>query len=153
MIDQYAFSESSLESIEFPSTLEVIEDSAFLGCKDLRCANFPEGIRKIELYAFFNCGLRSITLPHTLETISRDVLSQCKYLARVHLPDGLKIIGRRAFNESGIEEIELPASVEEIQRHAFAKNFALKKVIIKGNSSLRVIEEDAFGKCIQLKEI
>ena len=42
---------------------------------------------------------------------------------------------------SGIEEIELPASIEEIQRHAFEDSPALRRIVLKGNSSLRVIEE------------
>ena len=45
MIDRYAFFESGLESIEFPSTLEVIEDSAFSTCLSLRSVEFSEGIK------------------------------------------------------------------------------------------------------------
>lgn len=69
MIDQYAFFESGVESIEFPSTLEVIEDSAFSTCVDLQYVKFPESIKQIETYSFFGCGLRDLTVPDTIKII------------------------------------------------------------------------------------
>ena len=75
MIDRYAFFESGLESIEFPSTLEVIEDSAFSICSSLHSVKFSEGIKKIDNYVFFKCGFESITFPPTVEMISYGAFS------------------------------------------------------------------------------
>ena len=70
MIDRYAFFESGLESIEFPPTLEIIEDSAFSTCSSLRSVEFSEGIKRIDNHAFFRCGFESVTFPPNVEMVS-----------------------------------------------------------------------------------
>lgn len=52
----------SLTTVKFPSTVELIADSAFSGCRNLSSVSWNKR-NKIRMAAFSNCGLTSLCLP------------------------------------------------------------------------------------------
>lgn len=65
-----ACSSSSLEIVDFPSTIEEIEADAFVNCTQLKNPVFPEGLRRIGDAAFRNCsGIDSLAIPASVEYI------------------------------------------------------------------------------------
>lgn len=59
---------SSLEEIEIPETVKVIETKAFLGTALTEITLNP-GLLKVDLYAFNETGIKEITLPYTVAEI------------------------------------------------------------------------------------
>ena len=54
------FEESSLERVELPSTLRIIEYCAFENCKNLKDIQFPDSLWYIGKYCFWKSGLQTI---------------------------------------------------------------------------------------------
>ena len=94
-----------LTSVEFPSTLKEIGESAFEGCISLKNINLPEGLKRIYKYAFEECiSIESIIIPSTVTAIGYNAFQNCKNLKyfivlnpelsydNIGLPDGCKII-------------------------------------------------------------
>ena len=90
--------------IEFPSTLEVIGESAFYGCEfDFELEDeLPIGIKTIGAHAFEKCSLTHLSLPQ-----------------------GLEEIGDFAFANNELDEVIIPKSVMKIGDGAFSSPDAL----------------------------
>ena len=98
-------SESSLESVVLPDQLKRIEESTFLGCKNLKKVTFGKNVTYIGDGAF----------------------AQCKALKTIKLPKNLKEIDDSAFGATSLKKVTIPDSVVKIGRSAFDKNVKLKK--------------------------
>lgn len=97
-------------SIQFPSTLERIGESAFTGCDSLETVVLPEGVY-VEKYAFQNC----------------------KGLKKVVFSDNVNV-GERAFRYcTSIESIQL-AENDSLDYGAFADITPVKKVVIPSST-------------------
>lgn len=97
-------------SIQFPSTLERIGESAFIGCDSLETVVLPEGVY-VEKYAFQNC----------------------KGLKKVVFSDNVNV-GERAFRYcTSIESIQL-AENDSLDYGAFADITPVKKVVIPSST-------------------
>lgn len=87
------------EAYEIPRGVEVIEEDAFSGAKNLK----------------------DVTLPETLQSIEEGAFDGCENLQKILIPEGTRSIGRWAF--SGCDDLalaDIPRSVEEIGDNAFA---------------------------------
>ena len=166
VIGQAAFSESSIESIELPDSVEEIIDEAFSWCEQLKTIEIPDGVtyignkafeycaslvsikfpKFVECFetSFFSCdSLQSIELPHNITEIDDMMFCQCESLTSIKIPDGVKRIGYAAFSScESLEKIEIPNSVEIIEKQAFESCTALTKVMLP--SGLKEIGSDAF---------
>ena len=142
-IGQFAFYFcTTLETVEFPSTLRKIDRSAFsicdhLGGVDLKqvetvdfevfsgCSSlaFARGEALVEIgqNAFLDCkSLEAFDCPETLKSIGISAFDGCKSLKRLRLNEGLKEIQSMAFFNCGaLSEIDFPSYIEMIDRSAF----------------------------------
>lgn len=65
-----AFSDSKIESINFPSNLKTIGASAFSSCNALKEAELPEGLQTIGQQAFYECGnLSYVYIPASVTSV------------------------------------------------------------------------------------
>ena len=142
----------SLKRVTLPDSLEIIEDSAFYGCKSLEELVVPEGVRVLRKNAFCICeSLKRVTLPDSLEIIEDSAFygcksletvalgkglrkvedyafSGCEFLKDVRFPEGLREIGSSSFRGCGIEKIVLPDSLEKIGSSVFSACNSLREV-------------------------
>ena len=82
---------NSIASIQFPSSLKVIDDFAFSNCSSLTEIILPEGLTTIGFLAFDGCrSLKRIVLPSTVKSIGRWGLTPAieSLTCRGDLPEG-----------------------------------------------------------------
>ncbi len=121
---------STLEDIELPNTLEVIEFYAFNSCK----------------------RIKDIKIPNTVKEIQYDAFGYCEQLESVNIPDGIENIAKYIFYECvKLKEIIIPNSVTSIGEYAFSKCKSLKKVVMSEN--IEIVDLRAFNNCNSLEEI
>jgi hypothetical protein len=67
-IDEFAFSGSSLSTIQIPATVEVLYKSCFYFCRSFASVTFESNsqLQRIEEFAFRECVLRTIDIPVNL---------------------------------------------------------------------------------------
>ena len=105
-IGEYAFYNSGVTKLVFPTTLKQIEGWAFDDCYNLEEIDFAEGLTEIGICAFFNCGnLRELHLPTSLRTISENAFQYCGGLSEVHVPSMLHSVGDYAFKDCGLKSV------------------------------------------------
>jgi hypothetical protein len=89
-IQQNAFSYGGLEGVEFPESLEDLEDFAFANCKGLQKISFAENpkLKKIGKRCFFRVGITEFSCPISVKVIGDEAFKGSEQLADFVLPDG-----------------------------------------------------------------
>ena len=154
-IDSYAFRNSALTAVEFPTSL--VDVSGFTNCKltnvDLSgCTQ----LRSIGEDAFYcNKELVAVKLPPSVENIGESAFWGCEKLADVNFTacTSLKTIGLGAFCWTGLTSVTLPPSVSSLGVGAFAQCFQLKKADLSACTGLTVIEGSMFSECKALTSV
>lgn len=154
-IGNYAFRNSALTAVEFPTSL--VDVSGFTDCKltnvDLSgCTQ----LRSIGEDAFYkNKELVAVKLPSNVEIIDKDAFMSCEKLADVNFTacTSLKTIGVNAFCWTGLTSVTLPSSVSSLGVGAFAQCFQLKNADLSACTGLTVIEGSMFSECKALTSV
>ncbi|MDE6035653.1 MAG: leucine-rich repeat domain-containing protein [Ruminococcus sp.] len=112
---------TELEAIEFPSTLEVIDDFGLDENVNLKSADM--GSTKVDyigVAGFGDCsGLSEVKFPDTLIEIDTGAFLGCSALAEVKLPETLRTVGQYAFTGTAMTSVTVPDSVTSIGYGAF----------------------------------
>ena len=119
------FEDSLLSSVEFPSTIEYIGDSAFRECKNISDLVLPRNLTHIGDSAFFMSGLTSINIEDTL----------------------IDSIGDFAFTKTLLSNLKIPKTVSRIGNDAFYSCKNLSDVDFSDCENLSVIYDTAFASC------
>jgi hypothetical protein len=143
-----------LTSIEFPSSVQVIESSAFRGL-ELSSVVLSEGhspyrvhqsflqdISRRSIYRYFgNC--RSVVIPSFVTVLGKASFAWCKSLTTIEFENHsqLRQIGELAFSETGLTTICLPSSLTEVHNTAFFKNKSQITVIFQRGSNHELIKK------------
>lgn len=129
-IDADAFSLSSIQYLQLPTSIKSIEDFSFDRAKALKSLEFDSGslCEYIGYKAFRGCGLPKLVLPNSVKAISQE-----------------------AFIDSGIQEIVLPQSLRELRTGTFRYCAMLEKINIP--RSVVSINSRVFDGCVSLLEI
>lgn len=75
VINKVAFKGADIETLILPSTVEVIDDSAFAMCTNLKTVILNEGLKKIGNYAFALTSIERIIIPSTVTQIGKRAFS------------------------------------------------------------------------------
>lgn len=146
----------SISTVELPTTLISIGESAFYGCCSLQNIVIPEGVTEIGYGIFNDCNsLKSISFPSTLNTIPHlggigedDGLN----IENVIISKGIKKIGNNAFaNLKNLKSITIPDSVVSIGQYAFENCTALSNLTLP--DSITEIAVEAFSNCVSLGKV
>ncbi len=175
-VEARTFAENdTLEKVSFPSSLENIEEEAFLDCWNLKEVAFaadcpittisqvflrcrvenvilPSGVTEIQENAFEGALLGSIDIPDSVTTIGSYAFSGCG-LKSLSLPDSLTEIASGAFSSNSFTSIEIPAQVTKISSYAFNQCVDLQTVSVQDGSVLQTIESYSFEGCNALQTI
>ncbi|MBQ3717314.1 MAG: leucine-rich repeat domain-containing protein [Paludibacteraceae bacterium] len=156
-VGQYAFKEYvHISKVTLPSTLKVIERSAFEGCTSLSDIDLSEtAVNLIDQEAFAECkALKSVAVPASLKTIGTKAFYNCQSLATMDLSQAhLSTLGERAFYKcKALKKIDFSAaSLTAIPLQAFYDCAALTEVVLP--TRLQSIGRAAFDYCTALAQV
>lgn len=157
------FEESGLQSVKLPSTLKVIEHSAFRGCKCLKKITLPKGLEQIGQTSFASSGLENVALPKSLRSIDQGAFFMCKALKAIALNEGLEMLDTDVagengkvrfgvFQDSALESVKVPSTVKKIGASAFSRCKNLKRVKFEEGIESLGDREGKSGECDRLFE-
>ena len=143
-IGKFSFCESPINYVSIPENTEIIGESAFDGCPDLKTIIFAgngKSLRIIEKFAFAvknsTPTIYGLELSN-IESIGYSAFAGCK-VNSVKFGNKLKSIYTLAF-EGYTGEIDIPESCENIGSYAFMGSF----YIIKIGKGIKTIPNEAF---------
>ncbi|MBR3354502.1 MAG: leucine-rich repeat protein [Oscillospiraceae bacterium] len=108
-IQNYAFNDSALESIDFAGNCPIIGRDAFERCENLKKVAIPAGTKEIPDSCFSGCtSLADVMLPAGLEKIGWHAFQNCVCLNEIHIPSSVNLIGQEAFLGTALKDITIP---------------------------------------------
>ena len=120
-IQDGTFSNTPINSIVLPNTIEAIGDHAFYRCKSLEEITIPDSVKTIGKSTFNGCSnLKGIDLPQSLAYIGESAFELCESITELVIPPNLTEIGVCAFGGLGIDSIHIPSNVKKIGMMAFS---------------------------------
>ena len=151
-IGRQAFSGNTvLRNIKLPSTVETINDSAFLNCPGLLTVQLSEGTKSINSNAFQSCtALKTINLPQSLTDIGVYAFSECESLENITIPSGVKDLSSAFSHCKNLKSVVIEGA-RTIANYTFWQCSALTTVTFP--NTLEEIGESAFEDCTNLKSI
>ena len=126
------FASRSIKHVFVPKYIKHIKPHAFEGCSKIKTIEFPEDsdLQTIEEFSFCNSSLKEIKIPKSVYKIEEDAFFDCRKLKTFELQECTKL--------------------EIFPYGIFSHCTSLKNIIIPEDSSLRIIESDAF-ECTKIE--
>jgi hypothetical protein len=93
------FKEDEITTLDIPSNITSIGDSAFRDCKKLQAVIIPDSVTSIGENVFSGCSsLKDLKLSEKIETIPNKAFSGCSALDYLYIPDSVKRLGYDVFS-------------------------------------------------------
>ena len=148
------------DKAEIPYGETVIEEYAFLGCKDLTALEIPDSVKTIGRRAFYCCtGLTSVEIPNSVTEIGAHAFYGCTGLTSIEIPNSVIFIGESAFQGHNIERLVVHS---QNPRYSCSGNCVLSKnreILVLGckasiiPNSVKTISGFAFASCTGLTSV
>ena len=154
---------NKIESVEFPSSMETLENGAFFCCEKLRDVYIPENLTDIEGGAFSGCvGIRHMVVDENnpvydsrddcnaiIETETDTLISGSSVTV---IPDSVVAIGEFAYNQSyNMPVLIIPDNIKYIGDRAFVINHHIVRIYLP--RYLETIGDAAFTGMSSLEDI
>lgn len=163
-IGKCAFAGADISTVEIPSSVEIIEESAFEGCTGKTSLALHKGLTTIGNRAFANVALTDISFgtDSALKQIGDEAFSGAT-IKQLSIPSTVKTIGNRAFASAHLEKLTFETRIEKGHRlydlqnigdMAFNNSLSLQRLVapagviakIKGSvfdaQNLEIVGED-----------
>lgn len=159
----YAFTQSFLETVVIPDTVEEIRENCFTPINMKKSTDdkyeqdtyligavLNDSTPNLELYP---SALKKVVLPKKLLYIGSGAFSCCTSLEDIHLPDSVQYIGSDCFfNCVGLKgDIVLPKNLTQLYQCAFLNCTSISEVKI--NKKLETICGETFKNCSSLEKV
>ena len=151
-IGNYAFYNSTIETVTFPDDLEEIGKGAFERCENIYDIPFRPGLNTIGDRAFADCiAIYNVAFPNSLTSIGDGVFSGCIDLEKVEINEGLTEVSRDAFRDcTRLSDVSLPSSLIIIGEGAFYGCKALSNIDFP--EFVETIGADAFTGGVRISD-
>ena len=128
-IENYAFLNSGITSVEISDKVEYIREGTFSKCRNLKEIKFPAALNSIVAYAFdYSTSIEEITIPDGALSISIAAFSNIDALKKVTLPASLTFISDEAFRSC--KNFKTGDLVVIAPEGSYAYNWAVKNNIL-----------------------
>ena len=116
-IGKCAFAGADISTVEIPSSIETIEESAFEGCTGKTSLALHKGLNTIGNRAFANVALTDISFgtDSALKQIRDEAFSSAA-IKQLSIPSTVKTIGRNAFASAHLEKLTFETRIEKGHR-------------------------------------
>jgi hypothetical protein len=130
----------------------VIVQGLFQSFKSLEYINLPKNIRIIEDEAFSNCsGLKEVVIPDEVVFIGNNAFYFCENLLEIKMPSSLYCIGYEAFNYcKSLTNVEFTSNINFIDRLCFFQCYSLINITIL---DIKALDLSFIGRCESLRTI
>ncbi len=127
---------AKVTTVNIPSSVTVIEESAFYLAESLTSITIPDTVTKIGSRAFAWCNsLETVILGAGIKEIPEYCFNHCSSLKSISIPVGITKVGLRAFSYCDkLEEQTIPLNVSAVGERAFEGCPSLKYVIFENSS-------------------
>lgn len=150
-IQDHAFENVQIATINLPDGLEIIGDYAFYSNNVVTTIVMPNTLTTLGEAVFWCCtSLEDVTLSQNLESIPKKAFNTCVSLTSLTIPGSVKSIGMNAFENTAITTLTIPNSVTAIGEEAFV-NTPIASIVL--SESLEIIDERVFYTCNSLQSI
>jgi hypothetical protein len=175
-IEASVFSNSGLQTITIPNSVQTIDSNAFGYCSSLNSASISNSVTTIGTGAFQYCNaltnlvignsvtslgncafqyctsLTNVIMPNSVTILNGYVFGFCSNLTNATLSNALTSIGYATFqNCTKLKNIVIPASVTKIEYSSFAYCPGLTDIIIPNKVSF--VGRSAFESCTGLTNV
>lgn len=163
-IDEKAFEETDIVSVEISSNVKTVGKNAFKNCKKLKSVKLNEGVRSLGESAFFGCTeLDSVSIPKSLEKLNDAVFfdtaiksldfTKNDFFVEENgvVYDKDKTILYFALPTSDLSGFVCPDTVKSIGNYAFANHKELKS--FKINDGVKILGTETFFGCTEMTEL
>jgi hypothetical protein len=141
-IEDSTFKNTKLTSIDLSSTqVTKVKEAAFMD-SSLTSVNFPSTLTGIGEYAFYGTSLTSVTFLSLLTEIESYAFFGIPTLTSITFNEGLETIQRNAFVGSSIRNLTIPASVITIDTDTFHHSSKLTDVVFLGPENYTNIDKN-----------
>ena len=146
-IEEFAFSECCMQSVTWPKSVSVIEESTFDSCASLQTIDIPEGVISIGHRAFSNCSsLKKVHMPDSVTHMGESVFDWCESLEAIHLSDQVEHIQESTFEScTSLHDVTFPTKLKYIDSCAFYGCSNIEEIHLP--TTVQYIGYYAFGDC------
>lgn len=157
------FADTSITSLQLPSSVKRVDTSAFAECEQLQTIKWSESLEEIGLAAFNECtSLKEVKLPEGLKKIEAAAFDNCTGLTDLYLPASVSQVGeyieedgvqyyRSSFQGcTSLKNVTFGEGTLKIEKHLLEKT-GIEEIVVP--DTVTEIGEYAFSNCADLKKI
>lgn len=108
------FNQTGLKNIQFPSTLQKIDDNAFWRGQIAGDVHIPESVTAIGKNVFNKCPITSVNLPEGLQVLGGGAFSETKLTEMPEIPESITVLDSTFQGCTDIKEVTIPSQVTDI---------------------------------------
>lgn len=152
LLEKSAFANSGLTSATLPAGLRSLGTGVFQDCTALKTATVKAGLTALPQATFSGCtALQSVNLPAGLTTIGQETFKNCFDLSSISLPETLTTLERDAFSGSGLLSVTVPNCVTSLGYGVFRDCSNLMSATLP--ETLTQLPESLFSGCSALTSV
>lgn len=149
-IEEGAFYNSGIESVDMPDTVSSMEYEVFRECRKLSTVQLPKSLTEIPYSTFLGCwALANVVIPTGVTSIGMYAFREC-LIESLEIPTGVTSIGEGAFMDTPLKSLKIPDTVTEIESSAFE---GTKLTSVEIPYGVTRIEQSTFSDCKNLSSV
>ena len=146
-IGKVAFKGKKIKSVVLNEGMEIIGNGAFAGVTTLEKINFPSTLKKIDDMAFVKTSLKELKINEGLQVIGKRAFSNCSSLQKINLPNSLTKISDNAFEKCKISnDIVFGENLGHVGHKVFSGNDNDINISISKNGNKLFLHDELFLK-------
>ena len=142
------FNCTSLKKVVMPDSVVIIEGSAFSGCTSLNDISLPENLLFADWCAFSETAIEALNIPK-YASLGDGAFCNNPHLKTVTFEEGCEKIGdglREFSNCQSLEKVVIPSTAKQFVFYAFSNCPNLKSFEFAGNAPEKVVLLDSFSE-------